>query len=89
MNEPNRTMGSDGLLFARIWFFSHSLYHRTGGPAIEMSDGRKEWYIMGEEKAWQPVNAIPPLSEYDEVKCSSDLENFPGYGHPAQKEAIP
>jgi hypothetical protein len=79
MNKPNRTMGSDGLLFSRIWFSSRSGYHRHNGPAFEMSDGRKEWYVMGEFSAWQPVNSLPPLTDYDMDGSALAIEKFPGY----------
>lgn len=32
----------------RFWFNKEGELHRKDGPAIEMSDGSKEWYVNGE-----------------------------------------
>ena len=41
--------GEEAMIPCRIWFKNLSLegYHRVGGPAIESSDGTKEWWLDG------------------------------------------
>jgi len=51
--------GDGPMIPCRIWFKNLSLegYHRVGGPAIESSDGTKEWWLDGihlrTESDWQ------------------------------------
>ena len=53
------------------------LLHRTSGPAIELADGTKEWWLEGECRAWQSGTALPPACSL--TGCRSDIADFPRY----------
>jgi len=49
------------MIYARAWFkdpTNFECYHRTNGPAIEISDGTKQWWrkgiMLGDEREWFP-----------------------------------
>ena len=33
----------------RFWFNEKGQYHRIGGPAVEWSDGHKQWFSNGNQ----------------------------------------
>jgi len=43
----------------RVWLQGNWLIHRTGGPALEYSDGEKFWYKSGKRLSKKVRGAIP------------------------------
>ena len=33
----------------KYWYNKNRQLHRTDGPAVELADGSKEWYLYGEQ----------------------------------------
>lgn len=65
----------------RYWRVDHGLLHRVAGPAIELEDGIKEWWLSGGRVAWQAGDVLEPWRLfYSPTGCRYDIGLFPGYG---------
>jgi len=47
--------------------------HRVAGPAIERTDGHKEWWFEGNLRVWQDGRTFDPFLRHPKILC------FPGY----------
>lgn len=69
--RPFRHVDRDGQPVGRYWNSKRCL-HRLAGPAVELANGSKYWWLKGNHK----------LSEQGDIPsgiCNGTLD-FPGYG---------
>jgi hypothetical protein len=52
MSQPEMYVDSDG---SKHWFLNGVGRHREDGPAIELPNGTKFWYLNGKVVTWQQV----------------------------------
>lgn len=72
MRRPtNTSYFANTRIRSRDWLTDRGYYHRRSGPAVERSDGAKEWHLDGQFKG----------SEYGDSQSMIFMHHeFPGYG---------
>ena len=52
----------------RFWYNDVNQWHRIGGPAVELWNGRKKWYLDGEHMSRDTYEALIRNRGFN-VKC--------------------
>jgi hypothetical protein len=76
MSTPFKTSRDGEHNDGRYWRDSGCFIHRLCGPAVELDNGHKEWWLKGKCIAWQPSHVLPPHTPYTYMGARSDLLLF-------------
>lgn len=77
--RPDSYVRHDEVRHGRYWRVKPGFLHRRSGPAIELANGMKEWWLMGDCAAWQGGSAVELGGSHSNTGCRSDIAKFPGY----------
>lgn len=80
--RPLSYMGHEEVRHGRYWRAKPGILHRLSGPAIELADGDKEWWINGALRAWQTGRnrATFDVPFVLGTTAGRDVSVLPGYG---------